>query len=416
VAGITRRELLQRAVILAGSGILCGRPYAWAARDPEVGGSRKRLIVIFLRGAVDGLSMVVPYGDPRYYGARPTIALPRPGSEGGVLALDGHFGLHPALASLLPLWRDGTLAFVHACGSPDPSRSHFDAQDYMESGTPGIKTTPDGWMNRLLALLPGARTATAAVSVGPTVPRILSGRRPVTNLSLGPRAAHPLPLDRPRVASAFDRLYQGTDPLSQAYRQGRAAHQHFAAELTDEMQAADNGAPSPVGFGNEATQLARLLVRDTTIRLVFLALSGWDTHVNQGVSDGYLANHLRPLGEGIKNLVDGLGAAYADTVIVLVSEFGRTVRENGNAGTDHGHGNVLWVLGGNIRGRAVYGRWPGLADAALYQERDLAVTTDFREVIAVILRSHLGLDPRQVEAVFPHAPTPAESLQRLVRV
>jgi uncharacterized protein (DUF1501 family) len=149
---------------------------------------------------------------------------------------------------------------------------------------------------------------------------------------------------------------------------------------------------------------------------VFLALSGWDTHVNQGVSDGYLANHLRPLGEGIKNLVDGLGAAYADTVIVLVSEFGRTVRENGNAGTDHGHGNVLWVLGGNIRGRAVYGRWPGLADAALYQERDLAVTTDFREVIAVILRSHLGLDPRQVEAVFPHAPTPAESLQRLVRV
>jgi uncharacterized protein (DUF1501 family) len=415
MASMTRRELLQRAALLAGSGILLRGPAAWAARSSEAGERQQRLIVIFLRGAVDGLSVVIPYGDPRYYTARPTIALPRPGSAGGILALDSHFGLHPALESILPFWRDGTLAFVHACGSPDSSRSHFEAQDYMESGTPGVKSTPDGWMNRLLAVFPGAPAATAAVSVGPTVPRILSGRMPVTNVSLGRGAARPLSIERPWIARAFNRLYQGTDPLSSAYQQGQAAHQHFEEELTEERQAADNGAPSPTGFGNDATQLARLLRKDSTIRLVFLALSGWDTHVNQGGSNGYLASHLRLLGAGIKSLVDGLGATYADTLISVISEFGRTVRENGNVGTDHGHGTVLWLFGGKVRGRTVYGRWPGLADVALYQGRDLAVTTDFREVLSVMLRDHFGLNPRQVATVFPQAPVPSESLRGLMR-
>src|SRR5712692_341477 len=412
---MNRRAFLKQALLFSASGIFLLRPHGWAASSTEEQGKRKRLIVIFLRGAVDGLSVVVPYGDPLYYDARPTIAIPRSGSDAGVLTLSGYFGLHPALAAVHPLWRDGTLAFVHACGSPDPSRSHFDAQDYMESGTPGIKSTPDGWMNRLLAVLPGSHGATEALSFGPTLPRILAGRMPVANVPFSRGAVHPIPLDRPRIEAAFARLYQGSDPLSQAYREGRAARKRFMAALETEMQAADNGAPPPRGFATEAAQLARLMVREPSIHLAFLALGGWDTHVNQGSSAGQLATHLRPLGEGLMSLVTSLGAVYSDTVILILSEFGRTVHENGNGGTDHGHGNVLWVVGGNIRGRKVYGRWPGLSAAALYQERDLAATTDFRSVMALLLQYRLNLTTEHIGTVFPNSPAPTNTLKGMVK-
>jgi len=408
----------RRTVLKLGAGaaalslVSFGRAGLAAALPGSAG--RKRLVVLFMRGAVDGLNLVVPYGDRAYYDGRPTIAIPRT-AENGVIDLDGHFGLHPALRPLLPLWQEGGLAFVHACGSPDPTRSHFDAQDFMESGTPGVKATADGWMNRVLAALPGPHGPTEAVSLGPTLPRILSGRMTVANIPLGRAAANPLAIDRPAVAAAFDKLYAGDDSLSRTYRQSQEARKQLLGELQADMQMADNGAPPPNGFPDDAARLARLIQQDPTIRLAFLALGGWDTHVNQGAADGQLANHLQPLGQGLADFARALGPAWKDTVVLVVSEFGRTVRENGNGGTDHGHGNVLWVLGGGIRGGRVYGDWPGLSTDALYQGRDLAVTTDFRTPIAAVLERHLDLSDRQMEAVFPAMPRATRDLGQLVK-
>lgn len=381
-----RRHFLISA---AGFGLLSFGCPAWAA------GPESRLIVVLLRGAADGLNVVVPHGEAAYYEARPTIAIPRPGGEGGAIDLDGHFGLHPALEALMPYWRQKSLAFVHASGSPDPTRSHFDAQDFMESGTPGVKGTPDGWMNRLLSVS-SPRSPIEAVSFGPTLPRIFSGKASVANFPLGKAASRPMPMDRPAVAEAFGRLYTGRGPLDAAYREGMASRRKLIAELRKDMKEADNGAPSPAGFPEDAKMVAGLMAGE--VRFAFLSLGGWDTHVNENPQ---LANHLRPLGEGLAALAEGLGERMRDTVILVMSEFGRTVRENGNAGTDHGHGNAMWLLGGPVEGGKVHGEWPGLDGADLYQGRDLAVTTDFRSVAAAVLGRHLGLKDSQLDRVFP---------------
>lgn len=409
---LSRRDFIRTAAGLSAAGLLLTSPHAWAARIANGDNQSRRLVVVFLRGAVDGLNVVVPYGDHEYYDARPNIAIPRRG-DGAVINLDGHFGLNPALNSLTPAWRDGTLAFIHACGSPDPTRSHFDAQDYMESGTPGIRTTPDGWMNRLLAAIPNHSPA-EAISLGPTVPRILGGKMAVASVALGRGATRPLPLDNPRIQAAFDRLYEGSDPLSRAYHEGRAARTQLLGELQVDMAQADNGAPSPDGFAQDAQRLAGLIRHDPTIRLAFMALGGWDTHINQGSVQGQLANHLRQLGSGLAGFARQLGPAYADTVILAISEFGRTLHENGNGGTDHGHGNVMWVMGGPVRGGRVYGRWPGLAAAELYQERDLAITTDFREPIGQILQTHLDVQANQLAAIIPGYRSASSNLGTLI--
>jgi uncharacterized protein (DUF1501 family) len=374
----------------------------------------RRLVVVMLRGAVDGLNVVVPYGDAAYYEARPTIAVQKPGAENGALALDGHFALHPALASLMPLWTDRKLAFIHAAGSPDPSRSHFDAQQYIENGTPGRGVTPDGWMNRALAALPGPRSPTDAVSVGPTLSFILKGPTAVANLPLGPKAAQPMALDQPQVASEFDKLYAGDDRQSTAYRQGREARTRLVADISAEQQMADNGAPPADSFPALADRLARLMAQDSRISLAFASLGGWDTHVNQGNHAGQLASHLKPLGDGLAALAQGLGPAWNDTVVVVVSEFGRTVHENGNRGTDHGHGNAIWVLGGPVKGGKIYGEWPGLATAQLYQGRDLAVTTDYRNPLAMILERHLRLNDAALAKIFPGMPAPRRDLAQIL--
>ncbi len=410
---IERRRFLAVAAAATGASLLPLGRHGWAVAAAQP--VNRRLVVVMLRGAVDGLNVVAPWGDPNYQAMRPTIGLARPGADGGLLDLDGHFGLHPALAPLLPLWQQGRLAFVHACGSPDPTRSHFDAQDFMESGTPGIRTTPDGWMNRLVAALPGPHGPTQAISVGATRPRILAGRQANSNLPLGPNAGKPLPVDRPGVAEAFDRLYAGNDPLSTAYRDGRMARQELTGNLPTEQEIADNGAPSPTGFPAVAGRLAGLLLRDDRIALAFADLGGWDTHVNQGAATGQLANHLQPLGEGVAALARGLGSRLDDTVLLVMSEFGRTAHENGNQGTDHGHGNLVWVLGGQVAGGRLHGAWPGLAPDNLYQGRDLAVGTDFRTVIATVLERHLGLADRQIAAVLPPPPAFASALPGLFR-
>lgn len=389
---------------------LTASPSLWAGALPQARPG-KRLIVVLLRGAIDGLHVVVPHAEAAYVRARPTLALAHPGEDGGVLELDGHFGLHPALASLMPLWQAGRLGFVHACGSPHATRSHFEAQDNMESGMPGRAAGSDGWLNRLLGALPASVSpagsgAARAVGVGAVLPRILLGPQAVATIASGAAATRASVLDRPRVADAFARLYGGDDTLSRAWRQAQASRQDIVASmdpaaLEAEMQAASNGAPLPAGFAEDALRLAVLMRQNPGVQLGFMAVGGWDTHANQGRAQGQLASRLSPLGQGLAALAQHLGPVLQDTVVVVMSEFGRTVHQNGNGGTDHGHGNVMWLLGGAVAGGRVHGRWPGLEDAALYEGRDLAVTTDFREVLADIACRHLGLPDARLAQLFP---------------
>jgi uncharacterized protein (DUF1501 family) len=414
-----RRHLLQMAAAAGLGWTAVGRTAfaATASATSQALPGNKRLIVVFLRGAVDGLNVVVPYNEAAYYQARSSIALARPGQDGGVLDLDGHFGLNPNLAPLMPLWQSGKLAFVQASGSPDPTRSHFDAQDYMESGTPGRKGTPDGWLNRLLGAEPpvvlpsgehaGAHVSvTRGISVGATLPRIWAGPNPVANIANGARATKPTLLDRPQVSKAFDSLYSGDDAMSRAYRESQQSRAEVNEAMTPaamdhEQMVANNGAPLPNGFPDDAARIAQLMRRDPNVQIAFLALGGWDTHVNQGGARGQLANRLQPLGQGLAELATRLGPTFDDTTILVISEFGRTAHESGTGGTDHGHGNVMWALGGNIAGGKVYGRWPGIDTSSLNDGRDLAVTTDFRQVLAGICAHNLGLSDTKLAAVFP---------------
>jgi len=396
-----RRRFLQAAI--AGGAFFQIGHHAWAAAPNAVNpaAAQRKLIVVMLRGAVDGLNVVVPYADNDYLRMRPTIAVAGPGKDDGVLDLNGYFGLHPALNTLMPFWREKKLAFVHASGSPDPSRSHFEAQDFMESGTPGKKTTPDGWMNRLLSTLPAAQSPVKALNVGTLMPRIFAGPVSVANLGTGRTAGKARVLDKPQVSDAFAQLYANDEKLGKLYREGQAARKEVMASLETEMVAADNGAPLPNGFPSDAATLAKAMRANPAIQLAFVALGGWDTHASQGNGKGQLANRLEPVGRGLAALAQGLGPQFKDTTIVVMSEFGRTVRENGNRGTDHGHGNAMWVLGGGVNGGRVLGEWPGLGDRALYEGRDLAITTDFRHVLTEVAERHLRVDGQVMEKVFP---------------
>ncbi len=407
-----RRDFLNSAAAFGGLAFVRIGSRAWAAQNPN--GASQRLVVVFLRGAVDGLNVVIPHAEPTYYRVRPTIAVPPPGHQGGGLDLDGQFALHPQLASLMPMWKDRSLAFVHACGSPDESRSHFQAQAYMESGTPGVRTTDDGWLNRTLAALPGLHNPTEAVNFGPAMPLILRGTMPVASLpSAGGGGARGGEMaSAPIFHAGFDTMYSGADSLSVAYREGQSAHARLMSDLEQDMSEAANGAPSPIGFAKDVAHFCQMVRKDPTIQVGFFALSGWDHHVHEGSVQGILANHLRQLGQGLAGFPQGLGEKYANTVILVVSEFGRTARENGNAGTDHGHGNVMWVMGGPVQGGKVYGQWPGLAEEHLYQGRDLAVTTDFRTVAGSVLAGHMKLSETAVAQVFPGAPKAALTVLR----
>jgi uncharacterized protein (DUF1501 family) len=397
-----RRNFLHSMALGAGVIVPVSRS-AWAATGDSP--TRKKLVVVMLRGAVDGLNVVAPVGDANYLRLRPTIGLAAPGLEGGALDLDGYFGMHPALAQLQPLWQQKKLAFVHASGSPDATRSHFDAQDYMESATPGRKNTPDGWMNRLVATLPGASTPSRALSIGPVMPRILSGPSAAMNLPNGAAGTRANILDRPAIGAAFDQLYASNERFGRAYMDGKNAHKEVMdASMSGEMQVADGGAPLPNGFPDDSARLATLMRNDPKIQLAFFALGGWDTHANQGAGSGQLANRLAPLGHGLAVLAQRLGPMFDDTTVVVMSEFGRTARENGNGGTDHGHGNVMWLLGGAVNGGKVYGDWQGVADGALNEGRDLPVTTDFRSVLAQVAERHLQLTDRQLAHIFPAMP------------
>jgi len=364
------------------------------------GGARrsKRLIAIFQRGAVDGLSVVVPYGEREYYRARPSIAIPRPGGADGALDLDGFFGINPRLAPLKPLWDRRELAIVDACGSPDSTRSHFDAQDYMESATPGVKSTGDGWLNRYLQ----ARHAQQdnpfrAVSLTAQLPRTLQGIAPA--LAMSQIAA--FGVRDPSAGASFEEQYQAAADriLNGTGREAFDAIKTLKAADPSRYQP-EHGADYPrSAFGQALRQIAQLSKADVGMEVAFAEIGGWDTHVGQGSTQGQLATRLDDFGRSIAALVIDLGDRMADTVVLTMSEFGRAVNENGNRGTDHGHGNAMTVIGGGVRGGRVYGKWPGLAREQRYDGRDLAVTTDFRDVFAEIIVRHLGLD--DARSVFP---------------
>ncbi|MEM8719185.1 MAG: DUF1501 domain-containing protein [Cyanobacteria bacterium P01_G01_bin.39] len=396
-----KRRKLITAAGLATAGMLipvgCNSWVAQRANSANSKSDRQRLVVVFLRGAVDGLNVIIPHQEIDYPKFRPTIAVPYPQEKNGAIDLDGFFGLHPKLQDLMPLWQQKKLAFFHACGSPVLERSHFQAQDYMENGTPGIRTTQDGWMNRLLAELPQERL-TQALNVGVTTPYILKGKMPISSLKPGLNSTNPMPTDRPRVDRAFSSLYSGSDVLSKAYQDGSEARKIILADLNQEMLTASRGAKNAASFVDDAAEVARLMVGNAKTQLAFLEVGGWDTHINQNpVFDRLLPS----LGKGLAALVEGLEPISAETIIIVMSEFGRTVKENGNKGTDHGYGNIMWLLGDAIRGGKVYGEWSGLSESSLFENRDLPVNTDFREIITHVLEHQFVLNDDSLKRIFP---------------
>ena len=366
------------------------------AAGAEQGGRGKALVVIFQRGGMDGLNVVIPFKDQAYYALRPSIAVKEPAAgEERAIDLDGYFALHPALASLKTIYDNGKLAIVHAAGSPDNSRSHFDAQDYMEIGTPGIKSTPDGWLNRYLSEKQASVSPFRGVAVSPQTPRMLAGAAPTLSMS----SIEEFRLRNVAMAPTLEKLYaNSTDPL---FRQGgKSLFDAMARLRAIESKIPPSTASYPAGrFGVGLKQIARLIKADVGLEIAFNEIEGWDTHVAEGGATGQLANRLKELGDGLAAFYQDLGDRVEDIVLVTMSEFGRTARENGNRGTDHGHANVMFVLGGRVRGGKVYGRWPGLAPEVLYEGRDLDLTTDYRTVCSEVFVRHLG--QREVGRIFP---------------
>src|SRR5271167_1124093 len=398
---ITRRVFLRNAALaVVGTAAVPSFLARAAMGAVEPGVRTKRLVVIFQRGAADGLNIVVPHAEPQYYAMRPSINIPRK----AVLDLDGFFGLHPSLTPFQPLWQQRHLAIVHAAGSPDPSRSHFDAQDFMEAGTPGVKSTEDGWLNRSLHELPRAaqKSPFQAIAMGPSIPRILSGLEPaiamnnINDFSVGGRGAKVSP-----VANTFEAMY---DHSLDTVLHGTGEETFDAVKM---LRSADPskykpapGADYPKGrFGDSLRQLAQLIKANLGVQVAFADIGGWDHHVNEGSTEGQIANVLADFSQSLAAFWTDLGDLGEDTVVVTMSEFGRTARENGNRGTDHGHANVTFVLGGPVKGGKVYGRWPGLDQSQLYEGRDLAVTTDFRLVLSEVVSRYLG--NKDLKTVFP---------------
>ena len=403
---INRRFFLKSgglAVVALGSGLLpFPRFLVRAATETRARG--KKLVVVFQRGAADGLNIVVPHGERAYYDLRPSIAIPRPrrGAEGRVLDLDGFFGLHPALDAFKRLYDEKLLAVVHATGSPDATRSHFDAQDFMESGTPGLKSTRDGWLNRYLqSTHHDDESLFRAVAATTQLPRILSGSAPslaipdLARFGFGSHRAAGL------AKQGLERLWAGSDDPLLADTARETLDAVDTLKSVDPAQyGPENNAHYPGNdFGRGMLQIAQLIKADLGLEIAFVEIGGWDHHVNEGGASGSLANLLRQLSAGIEAFVRDLGDRMQDVVLVTLSEFGRTAAENGSRGTDHGHANAIFVIGGAVKGGKVLGEWPGLQREQLHEGRDLALTTDYRDVMAAVLSGHLGA--RGLDRVFP---------------
>lgn len=404
-----RRYFLRSSGIgLASFGLMAAAPeflhqFAAAQTASRGYGRKKVLVTIFQRGAVDGLNMVVPHGESEYYNLRPTIAVPKPGKTDGAVDLDGHFGLHPSLQPLEPFWKNKQLAIVDAVGSPDNTRSHFDAQDYMESGTPGNKGTKDGWLNRVLqGTTSKDGSPFRAVSMTQQLPRSLYGRAPsvaMTNLAdFSVKAG----IYSQSMKGGFEGLYEqnAKDTVGETGKETFEAV-NFLKEANPAQYKPENGAVYPnSALGRSLKQIAQLIKAGVGLEVAFAEAGGWDTHVNEGNGRGQLANLLRDLAQSIAAFATDLGKRMDDVVLITMSEFGRTARENGSRGTDHGHANAMFILGGPVKGGKVYGDWKGLKSDKLYEGRDLDVTTDFRDVFAEAAYKHIG--SKDLTKLFPN--------------
>jgi uncharacterized protein (DUF1501 family) len=405
---ITRRVFLKNgALAIVGTSVipsfLTRAVYAQSAAG-EIAPAGKRLVVLFQRGAADGLNIVVPHAEQAYYNLRPSIAIPRPRNDGNsVIDLDGFFGLHPSMTAFKTLWDQKHLAIVHAAGSPDTTRSHFDAQDYMESGTPGVKATEDGWLNRAVGGMKEAQPSPfRAVAMGGSLPRTLAGTVPAVAMSdirafgvggRGPGASIASNTFEAMYEQSVDSVLHGTgNETFEAVKMLKSAD-------PEKYKPADGAKYPPGRFGDSLRQVAQLIKANLGVEVAFADIGDWDHHVDEGSVQGRIANRTREFSQGIAAFWTDLGDLGENTVIVTMSEFGRTVRENGNRGTDHGHANVMFVLGGPVKGGRVYGRWPGLQPEHLYESRDLAITTDFRQVLSEAVYSHLG--SKNLQKVFP---------------
>jgi len=393
---ITRRSFCRASLMTMSAVAGHAAIPAWLVRAAAQENNRQKILVaVFQRGAADGLNMVVPFFEKRYYEVRPTIAVPAPGTRpNAAIDLDGRFGLHPSLQALKPLWDSGQLAIVEATGSPDPTRSHFDAQEFMETGTPGVKDTGDGWLNRALTPIGPEASPVRAISVGSQLPRALKGERggvAVNNLQQ-------FQVARQDTASLLERMYAST-PDARLSVAGKRTFEavRMIESINRRPYTPANGAQYAGEFGRGLQQVARLIKANAGVEVAFADIGGWDHHSNE---NGQLNNVLREFGTSLAAFVRDMGDRMADIVLVTMSEFGRTVKENGNTGTDHGHGDVMFVLGGPVKGRTIYGRWPGLEPEQLYEQRDLAVTTDFRDVLGELVSAHLGQKPEQVFPAF----------------
>lgn len=409
-----------------------GRPPGFLTRSllaqTTAAARKKTLICIFQRGAVDGLNMVIPFGDAAYYANRRATAIRAPSraAENTAIDLDGFFGLHPSLSALHDLYGRNELAIVHAVGSPHPTRSHFEAQDFMETATPGMKSTRDGWLNRVLAdtahdcqcsgrrledgaahaadhasgqVAMGGAAALRGIAMGSEMPRSMRGRAPtlaiadLDSFGVGGRDA--------TMQDAFTRTYgseAGTIIGSAADDAFEALQILKHADLARYRPAAGVNYPT-TPFGRSLRQVAQLIKSGVGVEIAFVDIGGWDTHQAQGGVEGQLARRFDELARGIRALYDDLGDRMDDVVLMTMSEFGRTVHENGTGGTDHGHGTCMMVMGGPVRGGKVYGDWPGLQPEQLYERRDLDVTTDFRDLFAEVARTHLGAT--SMDRIFP---------------
>lgn len=413
---LTRRHFLKAAGVAgllgASHQLFPGwKPSIALASGQGVSAPRDILVNIFLRGGMDGLSAVVPYGEGgQYYNVRPTIAVPAPDSKiRSAVDLDGFFGLHPALAPLAPIYQQKDLAIVHASGLVHETRSHFDAQHFIEFGIPGDKTTPTGWIGRHLSSTSQSSDSDfRVVGVGDFMPDSLRG--PVTPLALRSIADFSLQGRAdilPDMQKMLKSLYTASGPADPLSQQSKMV---FEAIATMERLAAHpykpaHGAQYPEddegeGFGLAMRQVAQLIKADIGLEVVSLDFGGWDTHEAQGTMDGYLNENLDVLGRGLNALYTDLGDIMARVIIVVMSEFGRTIDENGSQGTDHGHGNAMFLLGGGVRGGQVYGRWPTLAPEARDDADDLAITTDYRHVLAEMLKRRL--DSPAISTIFPN--------------
>ncbi|MES2941320.1 MAG: DUF1501 domain-containing protein [Pseudomonadota bacterium] len=426
----SRRQLL-RSLLAGGTALgagalgMAGMTNVWAQAAPQ-GTTRLgqgRLVLVFLRGAYDGLSAFVPYSDADYYALRPNIAIAAPdGGAQTALKLDNTFALHPSLSPLMPLWQQGVLSFVPAAGLATPNRSHFDAQYQMETAQNTTSSATPGWLNKL-ATLDGQLPA--AIGVGEANPAILAGDASVRLIPRGDAAVRTGVLANDKTRLALMKLYAGNDRMSEAFRQGAVSRMQSAQELntekvasdnrrsmamlenkrqaqnaqTAQMLAANNGAASPQGLQLDARHLGTLMRNNRHLALGFLSAGGWDTHANQGHATGDLANNFANLARGLTQLRQDF--SEPGDLIVVLSEFGRTSAENGTKGTDHGWGNALWLMGDRVNGGRWHGEWTGLARGKLNEARDLPAHHDYRAVLAQVLQATFALPESDLAMVLP---------------